>query len=106
MNYQWRFNGTEIPGATSNSYTFAVSHPANAGSYDVVVSNSGGAVTIKMNNGGSLGIKDDLVNAGATWVDAPALREGHLVWGRVVADIPAFCREIVAALVEASASAP
>lgn len=47
---------------------------------------------------GSLGIKDDLVNAGATWVDAPALREGHLVWGRVVADIPAFCREMVAAL--------
>jgi protease I len=52
---------------------------------------------------GSLGIKDDLVNAGATWVDAPAFREGHLVWGRVVADIPAFCRELVAALVEAAA---
>jgi len=33
-------------------------------------------------------------------VDAPAFREGHLVWGRVVADIPAFCRELVAALVE------
>lgn len=55
---------------------------------------------------GTLGIKDDLVNAGATWVDAPALREGHLVWGRVVADLPAFCRELVAALVEAAASAP
>jgi protease I len=51
---------------------------------------------------GSLGIKDDLANAGATWVDAPALREGNLVWGRVVADIPAFCRELVAALVEAT----
>jgi protease I len=51
---------------------------------------------------GSLGIKDDLTNAGATWVDAPALREGNLVWGRVVADIPAFCRELVAALVEAA----
>jgi protease I len=49
---------------------------------------------------GSLGIRDDLVNAGATWVDTPALRDGHLVWGRVVADIPAFCRELVAALVE------
>lgn len=47
---------------------------------------------------GSLGIKDDLVNAGATWVDAPAFREGNLVWGRVVADIPDFCRELVAAL--------
>lgn len=50
---------------------------------------------------GSKGIKDDLVNAGATWVDEPAFREGNLVWGRVVADIPDFCRELVAALVEA-----
>jgi protease I len=47
---------------------------------------------------GSVGIKDDLINAGATWVDEPAFREGHLVWGRVVADIPDFCRELVAAL--------
>ena len=51
---------------------------------------------------GSLGIKDDLVNAGATWVDAPAFREGNQVWGRVVADIPDFCRELVAALMEAN----
>jgi len=51
---------------------------------------------------GSLGIKDDLVNAGATWVDAPAFREGNQVWGRVVADIPDFCRELVAALIEAA----
>ena len=47
---------------------------------------------------GSLGIKDDLVNAGATWVDEPALRDGNLVWGRVVPDIPDFCRELVAAI--------
>ncbi len=47
---------------------------------------------------GSLGIKDDLLNAGATWVDEPAFRDGNLVWGRVVADIPAFCRELVHAL--------
>ena len=49
---------------------------------------------------GSLGIKDDLVNAGATWVDEAAFREGNLVWGRVVADIPAFCRELMSLLVE------
>jgi protease I len=51
---------------------------------------------------GSLGIKDDLINAGAQWVDRPAFREGNLVWGRVVADIPAFCRELIAALSEAA----
>ena len=49
---------------------------------------------------GSLGIKDDLVNAGATWVDEAAFREENLVWGRVVADIPAFCRELISLLVE------
>lgn len=49
---------------------------------------------------GSVGIKDDLVNAGAEWVDAPAFRDGNLVWGRVVEDIPDFCRELVKALAE------
>lgn len=47
---------------------------------------------------GSKGIQDDLVNAGATWVDEPAFRDGNLVWGRVVEDIPDFCRELVAAI--------
>lgn len=50
---------------------------------------------------GSLGIKDDLVNAGATWVDEAAFRDGNQVWGRIVADIPAFCRELVGSLVDA-----
>src|SRR6266496_399368 len=50
---------------------------------------------------GSVGIKDDLMNAGATWVDEAAFRDGNLVWGRVVADLPAFCRELVKVLVNA-----
>lgn len=49
---------------------------------------------------GSEGIKDDLVNAGAIWRDEAAFRSGPIVWGRVVADIPAFCRELIAALAE------
>ena len=51
---------------------------------------------------GSLGIKDDLVLAGAEWVDEPAFRDGRLIWGRVVADIPDFERELVDAFAEAS----
>ncbi|NDG69384.1 MAG: type 1 glutamine amidotransferase, partial [Actinobacteria bacterium] len=47
---------------------------------------------------GSLGIKDDLINAGAIWVDESAFTDGNLVWGRVVADIPNFCRELTLAL--------
>ncbi len=49
---------------------------------------------------GSTGIKDDIINAGGTWVNEAAFREGHMVWGRVVEDIPDFCRELVAALAE------
>lgn len=49
---------------------------------------------------GSTGIKDDLVNVGGVWTDEAAFREGNQVWGRVVADIPDFNRELVKALVE------
>jgi protease I len=48
---------------------------------------------------GSTGIKDDLVNAGAEWVDEAAFTDGNIVWGRVVEDIPDFCRELVNELV-------
>jgi protease I len=48
---------------------------------------------------GSLGIRDDLMNAGAEWVDESAFTDGQLVWGRVVADIPNFCHELVERLV-------
>jgi protease I len=49
---------------------------------------------------GSLGIRDDLVNAGGRFIDEPAFRDGNLVWGRVVDDIPAFERELVALFAE------
>jgi protease I len=49
---------------------------------------------------GSSGIKDDITNAGGIWTDVAAFREDNMVWGRVVEDIPAFCRELVAALAE------
>ncbi|MFP4153400.1 MAG: type 1 glutamine amidotransferase domain-containing protein [Alkalispirochaeta sp.] len=49
---------------------------------------------------GSGGIRDDMVNAGATWSDVPALRDGNTVWGRVVEDIPDYNRELARALGE------
>jgi len=61
---------------------------------------SAGIVQKGQRSVGSLGIKDDLVNAGAVWVDEAAFRERNQVWGRVVADIPDFCRELVKALAE------
>jgi protease I len=50
---------------------------------------------------GSTAIKDDITNAGGIWVNEAAFREGNMVWGRVVEDIPDFCRELVAALADA-----
>jgi protease I len=47
---------------------------------------------------GSLGIRDDLVNAGARWVDEPAVVDGHVVTARVPKDLPAFGRAMLQVL--------
>jgi deglycase len=44
------------------------------------------------------GIRDDLVNAGAEWVDAPAVVDGNLVSARVPADLPAFAKAMLRVL--------
>jgi protease I len=43
-------------------------------------------------------IKDDMVNAGARWVDRDVVVDGTLITSRRPDDLPAFCREIVRAL--------
>jgi protease I len=43
-------------------------------------------------------IKDDVINAGATYVDAEVVQDGNLITSRVPSDLPAFCRTIIAAL--------
>jgi len=47
---------------------------------------------------GFLAIKDDLVNAGANYVDAEVVRDGNLITSRKPDDLPAFCRETIEAL--------
>jgi protease I len=47
---------------------------------------------------GFFAIKDDLVNAGASYVDEEVVRDGNLITSRKPDDLPAFCREIVNAL--------
>ena len=46
-------------------------------------------------------IKDDMVHAGAQWVDAEVVVDGNLITSRKPDDLPAFCREIVGALAKA-----
>lgn len=47
---------------------------------------------------GSPGIKDDLINAGAVWVDAPVVVDRHFVSSRKPDDLPDFCEGILAVL--------
>jgi protease I len=43
-------------------------------------------------------IKDDVVNAGATYLDQAVVRDGNIVTSRVPTDLPAFCGTIISAL--------
>lgn len=43
-------------------------------------------------------IKDDLIHAGARYVDEEVVVDGNLITSRVPTDLPAFCREVARAL--------
>ena len=43
-------------------------------------------------------MRDDVINAGAEWVDAPAVVDGSIITGRVPDDLPEFCLSIIEAL--------
>jgi len=43
-------------------------------------------------------IKDDMINAGANWLDEPIVCDGRIITSRKPEDLPFFCREIIAAL--------
>jgi protease I len=47
---------------------------------------------------GFFAIKDDLINAGAHYVDEEVVRDGNLITSRKPDDLPAFCRETIEAL--------
>ncbi len=49
---------------------------------------------------GFFSIKDDLVNAGAEYLDRSVVQDGNLISSRTPADLPDYCRAIVAALRE------
>jgi protease I len=44
------------------------------------------------------GIKDDMENAGAVWLDEPVVTDGHLVSSRRPPDLPDYMREFIAVL--------
>jgi protease I len=44
---------------------------------------------------GSLGIKDDLENAGAVWINEPVVVDGNLISSRTPVDLAAFAKAMV-----------
>lgn len=53
---------------------------------------------------GSPGIKDDLVNAGAIWEDAPLVVDRHFVSSRKPDDLPYFCEGLLEVLAQSVSS--
>jgi protease I len=54
---------------------------------------------VRGKRGTSVGaIRDDLVNAGLLWEDSPVVVDGNLISSRTPADLPQFCKAIIAAL--------
>jgi len=45
-------------------------------------------------------IKEDVVNAGANYVDKPVVKDRNIITSRFPADLPAFCREVIGTLAE------
>lgn len=45
-------------------------------------------------------VREDVKNAGADYVDEPAVRDGNLVTGRVPDDLPQFCSHVADAIAE------
>jgi protease I len=61
---------------------------------------------VRGKRGTSVGaIKDDLVNAGMLWEDSPVVVDGNLISSRTPADLPQFCKAIIAALEDAPVGA-
>jgi len=51
-------------------------------------------------------IRDDMVNAGATWVDEEVVCDKNLITSRKPDDLPAFLRSIIGSLVESPVATP
>jgi uncharacterized repeat protein (TIGR01451 family) len=86
LTYQWRFNGTDLSGATNDTLAMLNVSPANAGTYVVAVSNPGGTVlsdpanlsvaTLDYGDAPDPGFPTLLVHGGASHLIVPGVRLG------------------------------
>ncbi|HWX20171.1 MAG TPA: immunoglobulin domain-containing protein [Candidatus Binatia bacterium] len=87
LTYQWRFNGSAIPGAAASSYTVLSVQPSNTGPYTVVVGNLGGSVTSTVATLSLLTTNPWIANASAKWETASnwglAVPPGYTQWALI-----------------------
>jgi hypothetical protein len=91
LSYQWRHNGTAIPGATGTSFGITNVSLADRGYYDLVVTNAYGSVTSAplpidrittqsgtnfITDSNPVGPENDGLNYGATWLASSGGRTG------------------------------
>jgi len=76
MQYQWTFNGTNVPGATTGDLTIINAQTQNIGSYQVIASNALGSIASTVAN---LGISFALQPASSDLT--AALDATNLSWG-------------------------
>ncbi|RRV04938.1 type 1 glutamine amidotransferase [Pseudomonas sp. v388] len=105
------YDGVVLPGGVQNSDTIRLDSDAqhivraiNAQGKPVAVICHGGwlLVSAGLVQGKTMTsyktLKDDLVNAGATWVDEQVVIDGNLISSRQPDDIPAFNQALIEAL--------
>ena len=85
LNYQWRFNGVEIPGATNSSYTLNKVSIANHGAFQVQISD---ALTSALSEPASLNVFVAPVITQALPATISALQGDNVSWTVSAAGFP------------------
>jgi hypothetical protein len=89
FTFQWRFNGTDIPGATSSTFEVPAVGMEHTGNYTVFVSNEHGAMlssSVRINVTFPISIGDtvspDMPSAGAGWLSSEQEQDVYTFQGK------------------------
>lgn len=106
-----QYDAVVLPGGVQNSDTIRIDEnaqqlvksAASAGKPIAVICHGGWLlISAGLVNGKTMTsyktVKDDLVNAGANWVDQEVVKDGNLISSRQPDDVPAFSQALIDAL--------